>query len=156
VKQDRFLIAILAGIVVLVVAAFVLFFARQANLNYVNDDNPAGVLQNYVLALHKGDYQKAYNYLASSKDKPAFEDFRRPFMMKETDISQADIQVGTVNLVEDEATVELLTAHFGDSPFSSYRNSERATLKKEQGFWKIREMPYPYWQYNWYQATPEK
>ena len=63
-KQDRFLIAILAGIGLLVVAAFVLFFVRQSNLNYVSDDTPEGVVQNFVLALHKGDYEKAYAYLA--------------------------------------------------------------------------------------------
>jgi hypothetical protein len=156
-KQDRFLIAILIGIGVLVVAAFVLFFFRQTNLNYVNDDGPAGVVQNYVLALHKGDYQKAYDYLVSDQYKPTYEDFRRPFVMKQNNISTADVQISNVNLMEDEATVDLLMAQFGDAPFGGgYRSSERAELKKDQGLWKIKQMPYPYWLYDWYQIPPEK
>ena len=54
-KQDRFLTGILIGIVVLVVVALAVFFTRKDNLNYVSDDTPAGVVQNYVVAVHKRD-----------------------------------------------------------------------------------------------------
>ncbi|MCE1252392.1 MAG: hypothetical protein LWX83_02460 [Anaerolineae bacterium] len=156
-KQDRFLIAILAGIAVLVVAAFVLFFVRQSNLTYVSDNNPAGVVQNFVLALHKGDYEKAYAYLADAENKPAFEDFRRPFAMKEVDISSTDVQISDTQLLGDTATVGITFSQFNGPFFErGYRNSERAELKLEQGQWKIRQMPYPYWYYDWYQTTPVK
>lgn len=156
-KQDRFLIAILAGIGLLVVAAFVLFFVRQSNLNYVSDDTPEGVVQNFVLALHKGDYEKAYTYLAEGENKPAYEDFRRPFAMKQVDISSSDVQITDTQILGDTATVGVLFSQF-NGPFSSggYRNSERAELKLEQNRWKIRQMPYPYWYYDWYQTTPVK
>ncbi len=156
-KQDRFLIAILAGIGLLVVAAFVLFFVRQSNLNYVDDSTPEGVVQNYVLALHKGDYEKAYAYLAEDKNKPVYEDFRRPFAMKQVDISSSDVQITDTQILGDTATVGVLFSQFY-GPFVSrgYRSSERAELKLEQNYWKIRQMPYPYWYYDWYQTTPVK
>ena len=54
-KQDRFLIGILIGIVILVVAALTVFFTRKDNLIYVTEETPEGVVQNYVVALHKRD-----------------------------------------------------------------------------------------------------
>ena len=51
-KQDRFLTGILIGIAVLVVIALAVFFLRQDNLVYAAEDTPAGVVQNYVVALH--------------------------------------------------------------------------------------------------------
>jgi hypothetical protein len=151
-KQDRFLIAILAGIGVLVVAAFVLFFVRQSQLNYTTDDTPGGVVQNYILALHKGDYQKAYAYLAEGKDKPTYDEFRRPFITKMNNISQADIQIGETVLLDQEAVVSLVSSSYYDGPYRSYNTTERATLKKENNQWKMTQMVQPYWFYDWYQA----
>ena len=149
-KQDRFLIAILVGIGVLVVAAFALFFARQSQMNYVADDTPAGVLQNYVLALHKDNYQKAYAYLAEGKDKPTFDEFRKPFITKMNNISSADIQIGETVLMDQEAVVNLVSSSY-NGPYDRYNTSQTATLKKENGQWKITLMTQPYWYYDWYQ-----
>ncbi len=50
-KQDRFLMGILIFIIVLVVAALVLFFVRNEKPIYGAEDKPEGVLYNYALAL---------------------------------------------------------------------------------------------------------
>jgi hypothetical protein len=150
-KQDRFLIGILVGIGVLVVAAFVLFFMRQSQMNYVADDTPAGVVQNYVLALHKGDYQKAYGYLAAGQDKPTYDEFRKPFVTKMNSISSADIQIQETIPMDKEAVVKLVFSNNYDGPYNSYRSTEQADLKLENGLWKISSMPQPYWFYDWYQ-----
>jgi len=151
-KQDRFLIGILVGIGVLVVAAFVLFFVRQSQLNYAAEDTPAGVIQNYVLALHKGDYQKAYAYLAEGQDKPTYDDFRKPFITKMNNISQSDIQIGDTTLMDQEAVVSLVSSSYYDGPITRYNMTETATLKKVNGQWKITLMVQPYWYYDWYQS----
>lgn len=156
-KQDRFLIAILVGIGVLVVAAFGLFFVRQANQNYVSDDIPAGVVHNYILALQRGDYDKAYGYLAAGEHKPSIENFRQPFALKYVSINETDVQVSETTLMNDEATVDLvITWNSEMQRIERYQNTERAILKKENNQWKIKQMPSPYWYYDWYQATPSK
>ena len=150
-KQDRFLIGILVGIGVLVVAAFVLFFMRQSQMNYVADDTPAGTVQDYVLALHKGDYEKAYGYLAAGQDKPNYDDFRKPFVTKMISISTADVQIRDTTLLNQEAVVSLVFSNYYDGPYNSSNTNEQATLKMENGHWKISAMPQPYWFYDWYQ-----
>ena len=151
-KQDRFLFGILVGIGVLVGAAFALFFIRQSQMNYVADDTPAGVVQDYVLALHKGDYQKAYDYLADGKDKPTYDEFCRPFITKMNSISSADVQIRETVLLNQEAVVTLVFSGYYDAPYGASRSTEQATLKLQNGHWKISMMPSPYWYYDWYQA----
>ena len=63
-QRDRFLLAILAGIGILVIITLVLFFIRQGNTGYQDESTPAGVVNNYVLALQRRDYQRAFTYLA--------------------------------------------------------------------------------------------
>ncbi len=63
-KQDRFLLGILIGIGVLIIAALVVFFIRKDSQTYVPDDVPEGVVHNYVVAVLNKDYEKAYGYLA--------------------------------------------------------------------------------------------
>jgi hypothetical protein len=150
-KQDRFLIGILIGIGVLVVAAFVLFFVRQSQLNYVAEDTPAGVVQNYVLALHKGNYQKAYAYLAEGDYKPTYDEFRRPFITKQIDIGSADIQMGETNYLDQDAVVSLVTSSYYGGISESYNRTDTAQLRKVNGQWKIILMIQPYWFYDWYQ-----
>ncbi len=79
-KEDRFLTGILIGMAVLVVAAVALFFVRREAQTYGPETDPAGVARNYVLALQKQDYERAYTYLADFKDKPTLAQFRRPFV----------------------------------------------------------------------------
>jgi len=150
-KQDRFLIGILVGIGVLVVAAFVLFFVRQSQLNYVADDTPAGVVQNYVLALNKGNYQKAYAYLASGQYKPTYDEFRQPFITKMNNLSASDIQIGETSLIDQTAVVSLVASNYYNGPIERSNSTEQAMLKKENGQWKISQMIQPYWFYDWYQ-----
>src|SRR5258706_11892863 len=106
-KQDRFLTGILIGIAVLVVVALVVFFIRKDNLVYVADDNPAGVVQNYVVALHKHDYEKAYGYLANLENKPTLEQFQQSFLNHNVDPANAALEIGKVEITGRNATVAL-------------------------------------------------
>ncbi|MCX6067533.1 MAG: hypothetical protein NT121_17545 [Chloroflexi bacterium] len=153
-KQDRFLTGILIGIVILVVAALGVFFTRKDNLTYVADDTPEGVVQNYVVALHKRDFEKAYQYLANLKDKPTLEQFRQSFLNHNVDPTNAGLEIGKTELNGSTAIVTLGIVNSPGDPFSTgYRNAEYAQLINDNGAWKIKQLPYNFWSYDWYQPT---
>jgi len=94
-KQDKFLIGILIGIGALILLALALFFLRKdGRMDYVADDNPEGVVNNYVLAVLNKDYQKAYGYLADLENKPTYEQFRQSFFNGMVNPTDAGNQVG--------------------------------------------------------------
>ena len=154
-KQDRFLTGILIGIAVLIVVALTVFFSRKDNLNYVADDTPEGVVQNYVVALHKRDFDKAYGYLADLENKPTQEQFHQSFLNHSIDPVNAGVEVGKAEIVGSSASVSLNLIYGQSDPFSSgYRNTDYAQLVLQNGAWKIKQMPNNFWAYDWYQPTP--
>lgn len=62
-SSDKVLISVVVGIVVLVVSALVITMNRPEPA-YVADDSPEGVVHNYLLALQKEEYSRAYGYLS--------------------------------------------------------------------------------------------
>ena len=155
-KQDRFLTGILIGIAVLVVVALAVFFTRKDNLVYVPDDNPTGVVQNYVVALHKADYEKAYGYLADQSNKPTFDQFQQSFFNHNVDPSNAALELGKANITGKTATVALSIDNAPSDPFSrGYSTPDYAQLVNQNGAWKISHLPYNFWAYDWYQPTPK-
>ncbi len=155
-KQDRFLTGILIGIAVLVVVALVVFFVRKDNLVYVTEDSPAGVVQNYVVALHKHDYEKAYGYLADLQNKPTLEQFQQSFLNHNVDPTNAALELGKVEITGKSASVQLNVNNSPRDPFASeYVNSEYAQLVNQNGAWKLKQMPYNFWAYDWYTPTPK-
>jgi dipeptidase len=154
-KQDRFLLGILVGIGVLIVVALALFFTRQDNQDYVSDTTPEGVVHNYALALYKDDYDKAYAYLAEDENKPTYNEYRQAFFNHYVDPSNAGLEIGETEIVGEEAYVTVYTIYNPSGPFSSgYRNTETARLERQNGEWKLLQMPYSFWSYEWYQPTP--
>ncbi|MEW6031007.1 MAG: hypothetical protein AB1564_00660 [Chloroflexota bacterium] len=155
-KRDRFLFGILIGIGVLIVLALVLFFTRQDTLTYVDDSTPEGVVHNYAVAVFKGDYEKAYSYLADKKNKPTFQQFEQDFLYRYVDPSNVGLQVGETEIRGARAVVLLTLSYSNSDPFSSgYSNEDRATLIQQDGKWRLEQMPYNFWSYNWYQPTTE-
>jgi len=156
-KQDKFLTGILIGIGALILLALVLFFMRQdSKREYAADSTPDGVVHNYVLAVLKKDYQKAYSYLADLEHKPTYEEFRQSFFNGGTDPNNVGMDVGVVEINKDEAVVTLAMYYNSSDPFSSrYSTPERALLVKQNGAWKLNSMPYNFWNYNWYQDVPK-
>lgn len=156
-KQDRFLLGILVGIGALVVVALVVFFMRQETATYMPDDDPASIVHNYVLALHNGEYEKAYGYLADLPNKPEYEDFRTVFLSQWVDPSSSGIEIGPVKEEGDDAYVEIETIFAPSDPFSSgYSSTEMALLVNQNGNWKIKQMPYSFWYWEWYQEPAQE
>ncbi len=63
VQNDKLLTGVIAGIIVIVVAAFVIAL-RQPPPDYTSGSAPDDVAHNYLLALQRGDYERAYAYLS--------------------------------------------------------------------------------------------
>lgn len=148
-KKDRFLLGILVFIVVLVVAALALYFSGSSDQDYVAEDSPEAIVHNYALALTNGDYVKAYGYLADGKDKPTAAEFSR-FFSQFDPMQNAGLRIGTTDLIDDEAVVRTTVVWGSSGPFDGgYNSEESALLVLQEGAWKIRQMPYPFWEYGW-------
>jgi hypothetical protein len=153
-KQDRFLIGILTGIVVIIVVALVLFFSRQSAQDYRPDNSPEAVVFNYVLAITERDYQKAYGYLADLEHKPTYDEFRQSFFNGMVSPNNVGVDVGEAHINGDEATVDVSMVYPSSDPFSpGYSNPDRALLIRQAGEWKLSSMPYNFWDFNWYQQN---
>ncbi len=154
-KQDRFLIGILAFIAALIVISLVLFFTRQQPLEYGAEDTPAGVVRNYVIAIQRGDYVRAYGYLADQQKKPSYTQFEQLFLSNPQSLSATGIRLGQTTQSGSQAWVEVTVFYGTGGPFgnSSGDSVEKASLVQQDGHWKITHMPYPYWSWDWYQEV---
>ncbi|HZW04116.1 MAG TPA: hypothetical protein VFF68_09330 [Anaerolineaceae bacterium] len=153
-KQDRFLQAILAGIALVAVLAVVLFFTRSRQVDYVADGTPEAAAQNFVLALHRQDYERAYAYLADEENKPTLEQFRQYFFTQTRAIADTSVQILTADITGDQAQVTLSVLHGGGGLLSEpYRETTPAVLERQGDEWKIVQMPFPYWSWDWFQQT---
>ena len=156
-KQDRFLLGILIGIAVLVLLALVVFFLRPDGLQYGPDDTPEGVVHNFVVAIHLQDYQKAYDYLAEDDNKPTIEQFSQPFQLNFIAPAEAGIEILDASTSGQSASVQVSIIYNARDPFAgSYRSSDQVMLVLQSGQWKIKQMPYPFWYYDWYQEPYEE
>lgn len=149
-KEDRFLTVILVVIGLLVVVSLGVYFLKEDTATYQSDDTPEGIIHNYIFALEKGDYERAYGYLADKKNKPDYDEFRQDLFIDRR--GRRGLQIGEVNISEDTASVEITITESNRGPFfDQYSYSESALLIKQDGEWKVFQMPYSYWSWNWYQ-----
>ena len=150
-KNDRFLNGIITGIGVLILIALVLFFIRQQQAEYREDDSPQGVVHNYILGLIQHDYERAYSYLTDKLEKPDLAQFQLELTRSENEIKRVSVTIGEVFLTGDTATVSLnMSQSYGGPITRSSWYTETAQLIRQNGTWKIVNMPYPLWSWNWY------
>ncbi len=155
-KQDRFLMGILIFIGLLVVAALALFFFRNEKPAYGAEDTPEGALYNYAVALQLHDYERAYGYLAEKDNRPTYDSFRQAFLTRQLDTSTSALQIGNVQMLSnDEAWVSITIQYAGSGILNNgWSSTDKGTLVKQKGAWKITYLPNPFWGYDWYQPTP--
>jgi hypothetical protein len=143
----------MVGIGVLVAVALILFFIRQEQVSYGVDGTPEGVTRNYLLALQRNDYERAYSYLAEGINKPDLSGFRQPFLTYQSaEVANASVEVGVTSpdLQGDSALVQVTILRGGGDLFSDvYRDRQVVNLVRQNGAWKIRLAPYPFWDYQW-------
>jgi hypothetical protein len=154
-KQDRFLIGILVGILILVAAALGVFFTRQTSQGYLPEDSPEAVIHNYIYAIQQKDFGQAYSYLAAEEDKPSQGEFQS-MISTELRPGNTGVRIVETRIIDnetgaEEAIVEMVIIE-GGGPFDSgYSHNETARLLYQDGSWKIFYMPYPFWGWEWYQ-----
>jgi hypothetical protein len=155
-KNDRFLIGILVGVFLIILLSLGAYMIRQNSNMVLPEDQPEGVVNNYILALYDKDYEKAYAYLATGDFKPTLEAFRQAFISGSLNLGYVSMKIGETVVSDQQATVYLTFIHGSNGPFSEpYREQQIALLVLENGAWKISSLPYPLWNWDWYQEVPK-
>lgn len=157
-KNDKLLIGIVSGIVLLVVVAFGIALSKPKP-TYKAEDTPDGVAFNYLFALQQKDDERAYGYLSPSiagyprtVESFANDVGDRSYWFRGVNDSSTTLEVDSVDINGKRAYVTIRETHFYEGDlFSSgeYTNSFHMTLRQdENGAWKIVESD-SYWLWCW-------
>jgi hypothetical protein len=152
---DRYLLGIVAGIVILVVAAFA-FVLTRSEPTYLWEDTPDGVVYDYLLALEKGDHERALSYLSTCiEDRPTDSRIFNTQIKNNWRFSNlkrdTSLQVLSSKIVGAEAVVVVRETTFeNDAPFDNRADSDEfeMTLIQQDGAWKLVAGE-KYWSYRW-------
>jgi len=144
--QDKLLLGIVIGILALVLAVFGITLLRP-EAAYQSDEVPDGVVHNYLLALQKGDFERAYQYLADDltgypPTSDRFADNVERYSYSFHAGSDNTLSVDSADIVGDLATVKVReTRFFSNGLFDSSQsvNVFEVELRKDEGEWRIYE-----------------
>jgi len=147
-NTDRTLVAIVGGILLLVVVAFVITLTRPKP-GYLPEDTPEGVAQNYLLALLERNYARAYGYLSPMLGgyPQTVEQFEYDLdaytwncRVLAEDSSGVTVSLQSVNTYPASTVVEMLLSEFrvgGVLDSSEYTYTREITLRSVGEKWKI-------------------
>ncbi|MCB0216514.1 MAG: hypothetical protein H6648_03515 [Caldilineae bacterium] len=158
-SNDRFLVAIVAGVSLLVVVAFAV--ARlQPEPSFRPDGDPESAAHNYLLALERQDWPRAYGYLSPSlvcypataaqfvDDLSEDNRWLREFEGVELRVVDSSVQ-GDVALVTVRET-----RYWSGGLFDSGQSSNDFEMKliRESGIWHLTRSD-QYWWWGWSDAV---
>jgi hypothetical protein len=152
---DRFLLIIVGAIVVLVIVAFVVVLVRPKP-EYRPEDSAEGVAHNYLLALQKGDYERAYGYLnptinnyPGNVDQFVEDIDRRSYSFGLNRDSTLDIMSARKTVNTATVFVEETTYH-GSGPFDRFLSYDQFDMKlnKVADSWRLTDAD-RYWSNCW-------
>lgn len=148
-KNDKMLVGIVIGIVLLIVVALAITLAKPEP-TYQSEETPEGVAHNYILAIQKEDFERAYGYLSTAldgypKSLREFEDdvFDNSWRFR-LDIDTT-ITLGEAKITGNKAFVEITESRFyGGDLFDSGQsiNDFDMVLQLENGEWKVIDSGY--------------
>lgn len=141
-KTDKILIGVVAGVIVLIVGALAISL-NQPKADYLPDNTPEGVVNNYLLAIITEDYEKAYGYLSPTlagfpysadefqKDVEGSYFFRR--------VQDVSVNVESSETDGNKATVTIEEVRFRQDTFEvdTYDREIDFYLVLVNGSWKI-------------------
>lgn len=158
-RTDRFLLAIIAGVVLLVGVALAVALTRPAQ-SYLPETSPGSVAHNYLLALKQRDDARAYSYLSPQlAGYPAdLETFSADLDRYNWNFNRdaATIALGDERISDERAVVSISESHFYEGGLfnsNQYTNSFDITLRREDGAWKIVSAD-AYWVACWAEQGP--
>jgi len=142
--RDRFLLAIVAGTVLLVVVSIlVVFLYGRARTSPPADPNsPAGVVQAYVEATRNGEVEKARGYLTrEARAQAEARDRQNTYRPTVDDNVRIVIEPATVTDTTAEVKVSISRFYARSDPFSSsnYHRDTSVRLVREDGAWRISQ-----------------
>ncbi len=150
-SNDRFLIGIVIGVVVLVAVAFAVTLSRPEP-TYRDDDTPEASVHNYLLALKLKDYERARGYLSPTLPgyPPSAEAFaddvtENPWLVE---FSNVEIGVDEADITGDLAVVKVRRTEFYNSGlFESGQNTGTFDVKarREGDAWKLTHADSFWW-----------
>ena len=149
-QPDRFLLGILAGIVLLLLVALLSVLALRQSTPDLPAGTPGGVVQRFYNALEQRDYAQAYSFLGGAiTNTLRLEDFVTFNAQNGSNGQQTRGRIDSEKTTGDQSTVTVSVTHFYSSggPFSGsseYTTSETFTLRREAGVWRITSLPYAY------------
>jgi len=150
-KQDRFLIGIVAGaILLMIVGIATVFLASRIPPPPTPDANsPAGVVQAYIEALRSGNADRAYSFLSRSAQAslPA-DQYRERFPRFAPPSEATRLLIEPVKVGPDIAEVKVTISRFsaGGAPFSAETFHQEVTVRlvTEDGAWRINQPVEPF------------
>ena len=156
-STDKFLIGIVAGILLLAVAAVAVALLRPKP-DYLPEGSPEATVHNYLFALRQGDYARAYGYLSPALKgyPPSVVEFERNIASGYLDAASDSVTFEVVKArgTGDQRTVTVQKVSFyGGGLFQSgeYTQTFEMTTSNEGGQWKIVRAD-QYWLYCWTEA----
>ena len=147
--QDRFLLAIVAGTILLVVVSVVVvfLFGRARTTPPPDPNSPAGVVYAYVEAVRAGEIERARGYLTRAARAEAESRDRQNTYRPSRD-DNVRIVVEPVTQTETTAEVKVTISRFyaRSDPFSSSTSHYDTTVRliREDGAWRISQPVEPY------------
>jgi hypothetical protein len=158
-QTDRFLLAIIAGVVVLVAVALALALTRPAQ-GYLPETTPGAVAHNYLLAIKQRDDARAYGYLSPelSGHPATLDEFAADIDRYSWSFSRdsATISVGSERISAERAVVTIDETRFYEGGLfssSQYTTSFSVTLRRQGEGWKIISAD-SYWALCWSEGEP--
>jgi predicted PurR-regulated permease PerM len=150
-KSSRLANIIVSVIAIILLTFLVMLFINRNQAEYLPEDQPNNIVNNYILSLVKSDYKKAYSYLANVTDKPGFTKFQNGISHNKSVINNANVTIGEVIQEGQTATVQLNIRQNYERNLLTNPDlyNKYAQLLLENGSWKITSMPEPYWSEEW-------
>jgi len=149
-QPDRFLIAIVVGLIVLLLAAGLGVVLLRQPVPDLPADTPGGTVQRFYSALDQKDYAGAYSYLSDSMSrKPTRAEFTSYSANARSYSSQQRVRLGAAQVTGSDATLPVVITSFYNGglfggPFggsSEYTSTEIFTLRREGTTWRITATP---------------
>ena len=143
-KNDKMLVGIVIGIILLVVVALVTTLAKPEP-TYQTEESPEGVAHNYILAIQKEEFERAYSYLSTSlegypKSLRKFEDDLLEKAWRYRWDNDSTVTLGEATITRKRAVIEITESYFyGGGLFDSSQsiNTFDMDLQLDNEEWKI-------------------